>query len=227
VIAKAAPDSISINNNKMTMTDSTAAKPPLGFTIVPPHLVAINLLTHIERMAKGKRSQTIHATSRKRHKFKQLQIDIIEWRKNPMMHIKELKAAYTEWRPAGIREITETPGQFMFSRAIVIPKEPPQLVVPKKMLVQKQLIPTQTRIRKPANLTVGTTLTAKTDHSDDTTPTPTRANPTAHAPELSFYSLADNTTGRDWASLTKASTKLPDHQQQQSETGVIILFPRG
>jgi hypothetical protein len=129
----------------MTMTDSNAK--PLGFSTVPPHLVAINLLTHIERMANGKRSQTIHATSRKRHKFKQLQEDIIEWRKNPTIYLKELKAAYVEWHPAGIREITDKPGQYMFSRAILTPKEPPRIVVPKKMLVQKQiLVPTQTGI---------------------------------------------------------------------------------
>ncbi len=66
----------------MTMTDSNAK--PLGFTLVPTHLVAINLLAHIERMANGTRAQTIHSTSRKRHKFTQLQEDIIEWRKDPM-----------------------------------------------------------------------------------------------------------------------------------------------
>jgi hypothetical protein len=71
-------------------------KTPMCFSIVPPHLVAINILTKIERMANGPQAQQIHATSRKRHKFKALQEDIIEWRKNPMMYIKELTATSKE-----------------------------------------------------------------------------------------------------------------------------------
>lgn len=176
------------------MTASAPVK-PLGFTIVPPHLVAINLFTHIERMANGKRSQTIHATSRKRHKFKKLQEDIIEWRKNPPMHLQDLKAAHTEWHPAGIREITDKPGQYMFSRAILSPKQPPQLVVPEKMLDPPHLlIPTQARTRTKADLTDGTNITAKSA---------VRPSPPAHPPELAFYSLEQNKTGRDWASITK------------------------
>jgi hypothetical protein len=38
----------------MAMTDATPAK-PMGFTIVPPRLEAINLLFHIDRMAIGAR----------------------------------------------------------------------------------------------------------------------------------------------------------------------------
>jgi hypothetical protein len=75
---------------------------------VPPHLVAINMLAHIEKMANGQRSKTIHATSKKRYKFKQLQDDLVEWRKAPMRYLNELKAAHKEWRPAGIREGYQT-----------------------------------------------------------------------------------------------------------------------
>jgi hypothetical protein len=146
-------------------------------------------------MANGKRAQTIHATSRKRHMFKKLQEDIPEWRKNPMMYIKELKAAHKEWRPPGIREITDKPGQYLFSRAIITPAEPPKIVVPKKMLTQKQLFIPQNKIRRPANLTVGTTLTAETVEQGDTTQHPARAAPPAHPPELEFYSLENTTTG--------------------------------
>jgi hypothetical protein len=84
-------------------------------------------------MANGQRSKNIHATSRKRHKSKQLHEDIIKWRKNPMMYLKELQATHKEWHPMGIGEITEDkPGQHMFSLVIIIPKDPPQLVVQKK-----------------------------------------------------------------------------------------------
>jgi hypothetical protein len=91
----------------------------MGFSLVPPHLVAINLFQHIERMANGQRSKTIHATSKRRYKFKQLHEDLVEWRKNPTRYLTELQAANKEWNPAGIRESIDKPGQYMFSRAIL------------------------------------------------------------------------------------------------------------
>jgi hypothetical protein len=49
----------------MTMTEVPPKVKPTGFTIVPPRLEAVNFLFHIDRMASGKRAQSIHATSRK------------------------------------------------------------------------------------------------------------------------------------------------------------------
>ena len=195
------------------MTESPA-KPPMKFTIVPPHLVAVNMLHHIERMANGQRAKTIHATSRRRHKFKQLQDDILEWRKSPQMHLQDLKAAYTEWRPAGIREITGKPGQFMFSRAIITPATPPKLAAPKKRL-SLQKTP-QPRIQKSPNLTVGTSPPVKPAQSK-ARQSPARATP-AHPPKNSFYTLEANPTGRTWAQQ-RLGTQLQQPQlRQQNES---------
>jgi hypothetical protein len=204
----------------MTMTEKNtkpAARPPMGFSIVPPHLVAINMLTHIERMANGQRSKTIHATSRKRHKFKKLTEDILEWRKNPARYLQEITAASTEWRPAGIREITDKPGHYMFSRAILTPLAPPQLVVPAKMLVQKRLDipsqPRQPRIRTQPKLTVGTQITAPSE----TTNPPARAPPARPSTNAFFTLDASNRPNRNWANRTRATT-LPIQQSSESET---------
>jgi hypothetical protein len=119
--------------------------------------------------------------------------------------LKELQAAHKEWRPAGIREITDKPGHYMFSRAIVTPKDPPQLVVPKKM-IQKQLIPSQTRIRKPPSVTVGSSLTVASDTETEPTANPA-LKPPAQVPKNAFFSLEERITpAQNLLSRTQPST---------------------
>ena len=111
------------------MTDSAtnsaaSVAPPKGFTLVPPHLVAVNLLFHIAGMANGNRAQSIHATSRRRHKFKKLQANLKEWQKTPSLYIRDMQAKHKEWRVPGIWEQIGHPGCYMFSRAILTPTDP-------------------------------------------------------------------------------------------------------
>jgi hypothetical protein len=173
---------------------------PTGFTIVSPRLEAVNLLQHIDKMVHSKRAQTIHATSRKRHKFKKLQEDLIEWRKTPTSHVKDMKAAHKEWRVPGIRELNDNSGRYMFSRAITTAAG----------FTQTQI---QTQRDTTRGTTVGTTVTAIPATSDTArappAQTPTilnQASDTTRKPvSNSFFTLDnENKMQINWA--TRART---------------------
>jgi hypothetical protein len=188
------------------MTEKKKAQ-PLGFTIVPPRLEAINFLFHIDRMASGRRAQTIHSTSRKCHKFKKLQADLVEWRKTPTSHVKDMKAAYKEWSIPGIREIKDQPGRFMFARAILTEPEPTRIRTLPSIIVGSKVT-----VGVGSKVTVGTPNSADTD-----TTTPARAPPTrpartpARTPAVNhpFFSLDPKSATSPSANSTDDATASP------------------
>jgi hypothetical protein len=192
-----------------TMSDVPKVK-PTGFTIVSPHLEAINFLQHIDKMVHSKRAQTIHATSRKRHKFKKLQEDLIEWRKTPTSHVKDMKAAHKEWRVPGIRELNDNSGRYMFSRAITT----------SAVLTQTQI---QTTRDTTGGTTVGTTVTATPAKSDTarahTIPpaqAPTILNPvsdTTRKPVRNLFFTLDNENKMQINWATRARIRQMTQQQ--------------
>jgi hypothetical protein len=100
------------------MTKSTAATPS-GYNVVPPDLEAINFLQHLERFTNNRRVKQMHGNSFKnKHKFKKLSEDVIIWTKRPNAHLKkEMKKAYYYWQCPGIKELPDTPGQYLFMSA--------------------------------------------------------------------------------------------------------------
>jgi hypothetical protein len=104
------------------MTKSTAATPS-GYNAVPPDLEAINVLQHLERFTnkQKRRVKQMHSNSFKnKHKFKKLSDDAIVWKKRPnAAHSEEMKKAWYYWQCPGIKELPDTPSQYLFTRAIL------------------------------------------------------------------------------------------------------------
>ncbi len=92
---------------------------PSGFNEVPIHLQALNFLQHIEKFTLSKRARNTHAASKSRYKFRKLCQNVNAWKANPDKHLKDMKTAWSEWNIAGIRELREKPGTFLFMRAIL------------------------------------------------------------------------------------------------------------
>ena len=107
-----------MSNRRSTMPKSTNSTPS-GFNEVPIHLQALNFLQHIEKFTLSKRARNTHAASKSRYKFRKLCQNVNAWKANPDKHLKDMKTAWSEWNIAGIRELREKPGTFLFMRAIL------------------------------------------------------------------------------------------------------------
>ena len=81
---------VTVNNKKLTMTKriKPSVSMPSGFKKVPSHLEACNFLQHIKKFATSQRARNTHATSKSRHKFKQLCKNVNKWKTKPESHLK-------------------------------------------------------------------------------------------------------------------------------------------
>jgi hypothetical protein len=205
------------------MAKSTDATPS-GFNQVPPHLEARNFLQHIDKFTNNRRAQNTHAKSKSRHKFRKLCHNVKTWKSNPDAYLKNMKTAWYDWNIAGIKEISDQPGTYLFMRAILTDSEDSESETSAVMIpsqVSHQSSPKMTTITDELTvgnqITVGKPLTDKSDLSEPEVPA--KQNP--------FFSLAtDNQSPRTWAQRarkandTAANNTAPDSVIAGSDTQI-------
>jgi hypothetical protein len=184
------------------MAKSTDAN-PTGFNQVPPHLEARNFLQHIEKFTNNRRAQNTYAKSKNRYKFRKLCQNVKTWSTNPDPHLRAMKTAWYEWNIAGIKEINDKPGTYLFMRAILTDSEDSEESEASHKLsaaIDKTTVSHQSPRKMTGNtadLTDGISITAGTDSSKPDVPNP-------------FFSLAKDTQSpRTWAQRARKANQPP------------------
>jgi hypothetical protein len=224
---------------------------PRGFNQVPPHLEARNFLQHIEKFTNNQRAQNTHAKSKSRHKFRKLCQNVKAWKSNPTIHLTSMKTAWYEWNIAGIKEISDKPGTYLFMRAILTDSEdsesevshrkPSVTMEESEVSHQKPSVAIDTMIpsqvshqlsKKTLQMTDSITDDITTDGAlitdrinDGISLTAKTATPKPAVNLNTFFSLTNDNTApaRTWAQ--RASTKIPPNTDAVATSSIESLAP--